>query len=84
MPPGSGVARTPKGHVSQGLEAKPEKVEQTTNYMTRVSRGDRQAFGMLHQHCVQPITAFFRRRPLCSEMAEDLIHEVFFRVWEKR
>lgn len=74
----------PKGQVPQELAATPKDNEQTTNYMTRVSRGDRQACGALQQHYVLRVASFFRRHHRCEQTVEDLTQEVFGRVWEKR
>ena len=52
---------SPNGQVPEGAQPAPGHVEQTTNYMTRVSQGDRQAFGAFYQHYVFRVASFFRQ-----------------------
>lgn len=51
--------------------------------LTRASRGDKQAFGILYEHYLEPVYRYVYYRVADHAEAEDLTEMVFLKAWEK-
>src|SRR5690554_6554946 len=61
-----------------------ERVRQEIVWIRGIRRGDEQSFEELYRHYFPLLANYLMRFVQSRKVAEDLIHNVFFKVWENR
>jgi RNA polymerase sigma-70 factor (ECF subfamily) len=59
-------------------------VDEDAVLLVRAGRGDRAAFDRLYHKYYRVVTSYLARRNGCHDMLEDLVQEVFTRLWQNR
>ncbi|MHC4154167.1 MAG: RNA polymerase sigma factor [Planctomycetota bacterium] len=59
-------------------------VDEDAVLLVRAGRGDRAAFDRLYHKYYRMVTSYLARRNGCHDMLEDLVQEVFTRLWQNR
>lgn len=60
------------------------QLDEDMRLMMEAQKGDRQAYGRLYEKCAPVVRKYIARHSGTTESREDLVQEVFTRVWEHR
>ena len=63
------------------MHAKPQNFR---DHLLRLRVGDRHSFRIVYEECVQPVYAFVFKYTKSRALTEDIVQDVFVKVWEMR